>query len=121
MFVERDGKKGVMTIDKAGQGGYGGVLYSSDKFPLLYDEMLLNGDFMGESLGYIAVRINHKWGILRVEGTGLSLAKRSKSGKKCIMIIPCMYQTKEEAIKRINSRDYHPEYGWRDPFDEAYL
>lgn len=80
--------------------------------------MLLNSNVMGNCIGYVAVRINHNWGILRVESIVLPKEKRSKSGKKCIMIIPCMYRTKEDAIKRINSRDYHPEYGWRDPFPE---
>ena len=117
-FVERDKKKGVLTIYKCGQGGYGGVLFSSYFFPLLYDEMLLNGNVMGNGIGYVAVRINHYWGILRVESIFLPKEKRSKSGKKCIMIIPCMYRTKEDAIKRINSRDYHPEYGWQDPFSK---
>ena len=80
--------------------------------------MLLNGNVMGNGIGYVAVLINHYWGILRVESIVLPKEKRSKSGKKCIMIIPCMYHTKEEAIKHINSRDYHPEYGWLDPFSK---
>ena len=118
VFVERDGKKGVMTISKCGQGGYGGVLYSINMFPLLYDEMLLNGGLEGNGIGYVAVRINNNWGVLRVESIGLPQEKRSKSGKKCIMIIPCMYETKEEAIEHIESCDFRPEYGWRDPFSE---
>ena len=119
MFVERDKKMGVMTIYKCNQGGYGGVLYSSNIFPLLYDEMLLNGSFNGYGIGYVAVRINSYWGVLRVESIGLSQEKRSRSGKKCIMIIPCMYQTKEEAIERIKSSDFHSEFGWRNPFTEV--
>ena len=105
-----------MTIYKCSQGGYGGILYSSNIFPLLYDEMLLNGGFGGNGIGYVAVRINRYWGVLRVESIGLPQEKRSKSGKKSIMIIPCMWQTKEEAIERIKSPDFHSEYGWRAPF-----
>lgn len=118
MFVERDGKKGVMTLDRCRQGGYGTVVYKSNIFPLLYDEMLLNGSFAGYGVGYVAVRINNYWGVLRVEEIGLPDKMRSKSGRRCIMIIPCMYISKEAAIARIQGNQYHPEWGWRNPFEE---
>ena len=114
MFAERDGKKGVLTILHGNPNG--GIMFSSNIYPFLYDEMLLNGSGLGHGIGYVAVRINHCWGILRVEGV-IVHGKRAK--RKCIMIIPCAY-TKKEAIAQIKSKDYHPEFGWKDPFAEDY-
>ena len=117
VFVERDGKQGVLTLDSCGQGGYGSLIHSSNFFPFLYDEMLLNGNFRGEDIGYIAVRINHNWGILRVEDHMLD--KHLRARRPCMMIIPCMYPTKEQDIAKITpSKQYHPEFGWQDPFSE---
>ena len=115
VFVERDKKQGVLTFHSGGQGGYGGVVYSSNIYPFLYDEMLLNGSFEGNDIGYVAVRINHFWGILRVEGV-LNNPKL-KARRPCMMIIPCIYPDKNQVIAKIRpSEQYHPEFGWRDPF-----
>ena len=118
VFVERDGKKGVLPMSRCGQGGYGVQLYASNIYPFIYDEMLLNGEWRrGECIGYIAVRINHNWGILRVEDHMLD--KHLRARRPCMMIIPCMYPTKEQAIAKITpSKQYHPEFGWQDPFSE---
>lgn len=117
VFVERDGKQGVLTFDSGGQGGYGALIHSNNIFPFLYDEMLLNGSFNGEDIGYVAVRINNNWGILRVEGDVLD---RRRARRPCMMIIPCIYPSKEAAIAKIKPNpDYHPEYGWHNPFAEA--
>lgn len=117
-FVERDGKKGVLTFHSGGEGGYGALVHSSNMFPFLYDEMLLNGSFDGQDIGYVAVRINHNWGILRVEGNVLDDSRRAS--RPCMMIIPCIYPSKEKAIAKIKpNQDYHPEFGWHNPFAEA--
>lgn len=118
VFVERDGKQGALTFDSGGQGGYGALIYSTNMFPFLYDEMLLNGSFDGADIGYVAVRINHNWGILRVEGVLWDDKRRAR--RPCMMIIPCIYPSKEAAIAKIKpNQDYHPEYGWHNPFVEA--
>jgi hypothetical protein len=96
-------------------GACGHLIHSSNIFPFIYDEMLLNGYDYGDCIGYVAVRINHNWGILRLEDHCLDKKKRAR--RPCMMIIPCMYPTKEAAIAKIKSGpDYHPNYGWRDPF-----
>lgn len=118
VFVERDGKQGVLTFHSGGEGGYGALVYSSNIFPFLYDEMLLNGSFDGQDIGYVAVRINHNWGILRVEGNVVDECRRAH--RPCMMIIPCIYPSKEKAIAKIKpNKDYHPEFGWHNPFIEA--
>jgi hypothetical protein len=114
VFVERDGKKGVLTMDACGQGGYGAQLYSIAIFPFLYDEMLLNGGFNGDGFGYIAVRINHNWGVLRVEDHTVN--PTAKARRQCLMLVPCVYPTKEAAIALIRSKRFHPEFGWHNPF-----
>lgn len=114
LFVERDRKKGVLTFLTGGQGGYGGLLFESNIFPFIYDEILLNGSVDGNCLGYAAVRIKHNWGILRLEDHVLD--KHKRASRPCIMIIPCVYPTKQAAIAKITGSDYNPRYGWRDPF-----
>ena len=115
LFVKRDGKQGVLTFHSGEIGACGHLIHSSNIFPFIYDKMLLNGHDYGNSIGYVAVRINHNWGILRLEDHCLDKKKRAR--RPCMMIIPCMYPTKEAAIAKIKpSPDYHPEYGWRDPF-----
>ena len=115
LFVKRDGKQGVLTFHSADHGACTHLIHSSNIFPLIYDEMLLNGYDYGDCIGYVAVRINHNWGILRLEDHCLDKKKRAR--RPCMMIIPCMYPTKEAAIAKIKSGpDYHPNYGWRDPF-----
>jgi len=118
VFVERDGKQGVLTYDSGEQGGYGALIHSSNIFPFLYDEMLLNGGVNGADIGYVAVRINHNWGILRVEGDVVYKTRCAR--RPCMMIIPCIFPLKEIAIAMIKPNpDYHPEYGWHNPFIEA--
>ena len=110
MFAEGEGKKGVLTIHHANPNE--GKMFSSNIYPFLYDEILFNGSGFGHGIGYVAVRINLCWGILRVEGA-IVHGKRAK--RKCMKIIPCAY-SKEEAISQIKGEDYHPEFGWKDPF-----
>ena len=114
VFVERDKKKGVLTFFAGGMGGYGGILYESNIFPFLYDEILLNGDLGGSGIGYAAVRIKHNWGVLRLEDHMLDKSKRAR--RPCMMIIPCVYPTKQAAIAKITGKDYNPRNGWRNPF-----
>lgn len=116
VFVERDGKQGVMTMYQCNPGGYGKLLHTSNIFPFIYDEMWLNGGFDGDGIGFVAVRINHCWGVLRVTDIEEKIGKHIR--RRCILIIPCVYSTKEEAIARIEGSDFHPEFGWRDPFAE---
>ena len=116
VFVERDGKQGVMTMYRCGQGGYGMLLHTSNIFPFIYDEMWLNGSMWGDGIGFVAVRINHCWGVLRVTDIEEKIGKHIR--RRCILIIPCVYPTKEAAIARIEGSDFHPEFGWRDPFAE---
>lgn len=114
LFVERDRKKGVLTFYIGGYGGYGGMLHESNIFPFIYDEILLNGSDVGNCIGYAAVRIKHNWGILRLEDHVLDKSKRAR--RPCMMIVPCVYPTKQAAIAKITGSDYNPRYGWRDPF-----
>ena len=116
VFVERDGKQGVMIMYRCGQGGYGKLLHTSNIFPFIYDEMWLNGSIAGDGIGFVAVRINNYWGVLRVTDIEEKIGKHIR--RRCILIIPCVYPTKEAAIARIEGSDFHPEFGWRDPFAE---
>lgn len=115
VFLKRDGKYGVFTMQSCGMGGYGGSVYASNIFPFLYDEILLNGSFSGDCVGYVAVRINHYWGILRVQDHMVD--NKRKARRPCMMIVPCIYHSKEDAIAQIHSNDYNPKYGWHNPFD----
>ena len=67
LYVKRDNKIGIFTLHKSGMGGYGVFIFSSNIYPFLYDEVWHNGSFDGPGFGYVAVRINHSWGVLRVE------------------------------------------------------
>ena len=116
VFVERDGKQGVMTMYQCGLGGYGKLLHTSNIFPFIYDEMWLNGSIAGDGIGFVAVRINHCWGVLRVTDIKEKIGKHIR--RRCILIIPCVYPTKEAAIARIEGSDFHPEFGWLAPFAE---
>lgn len=119
VFVERDKKQGILSIEAAGMGGYGKLIYSSNIYPLIYDEILFNGSSNGNNIGYAVVRINHYWGVLRLEDQFHYLRKKKCARRPCMMIIPCIYSTKEQAIAQIQyGPDFHPEYGWRDPFVE---
>lgn len=116
LFVQRDNKYGIFTMHECGMGGYGKEIFISNIYPFIYDEVLLNGSFQGDCVGYVAVRINHSWGVVRVQDHKIDAKQRAK--RPCMMIVPCIYPTKEKAISFIHSKDYHPEYGWRDPFKD---
>lgn len=116
LFVLRDKKYGVFTMHHGEMGGYGCV-YSSNIFPFIYDEVWLNGNFSGDNVGYVAVRINKSWGILRVQDN-MAMGKR-RAYRPCMMIIPCIYPTRADAIRFIKSVDYHAGFGWRNPFETA--
>lgn len=114
VIVRRDDKFGVFTLSYT---TYTEVReFCSNIYPFLYDEMWLNGSFNGDCVGFITVRINHYWGVLRVQEIRVDAKRRA--GRSCMMFVPCIYPTKEKAISFIHSKDYHPEYGWRDPFKD---
>ena len=117
VFVQRDNKYGVFTMHSCGQGGYGGMTFVSNIFPFIYDEVLVNGDFCGNGVGYVAVRINHSWGILRVQDH--MVEGNLKAHRPCMMIVPCIYPSQEIAISFIDKKFYNPRLGWRKPFEEA--
>jgi len=113
VIAESDGKIGVFTMYSCGQGGYGEQMYSSNIFPFIYDELLLSCSIEGNGIGFAAVRINHHWGVLRLEDH--SVEKKRQAARPCMMVIPCKYNSFQEAVSQIRSNDYHPEYGWRNP------
>ena len=117
VFVQRDNKYGVFTMFRCGQGGYGEMTFVSNIYPFIYDEVLVYGDFCGNGVGYVAVRINHSWGILRVQDH--MVKGKLKAHRPCMMIIPCIYPTLDIAISFLDPKLYHPEYQWRNPFAEA--
>ena len=118
MYVKRDGKIGVFTMHHCGMGGYGECIFSSNIYPFLYDEVWHNGAVEGPGFGYVAVRINHSWGVLRVEDR-MDPQIKKPSVRPCMMIIPCIYPTRQKAISFIDKKLYHPEFKWRKPFTEA--
>ena len=115
LYVKRDNKIGVFTIHESGMASYGTFIFSSNIYPFIYDEVWHNGSFEGPGFGYVAVRIKHSWGVLRVEDKYDPCLKKF-SQRPCMMIVPCIYLTRGEAISFIDKKLYHPEYKWRNPF-----
>lgn len=122
VYVCHDGKWGVFTRHHVDMGMMSYGIFKSNIFPFVYDEIWHNGDFCGDGVGYAAVRINHCWGILRIED--ILATQDSPAYRPCMMIIPCIHPTREKAINLIKSKDYHPTYGWvnlSDIFDKHSL
>lgn len=121
--LKREGKIGIFTVYETG-GNYGNWLCKSNKCPFIFDEMWISASWQDyNSIAFAACRIGNNWGVIRIIDTFARddvWGIYDNSNLLHTAVVPFAYNTREEAIKELCTRDYHEEYGWEQLFEENY-
>lgn len=114
--VQRNGKIGLFTCF---DDGYGIKLYKSNKCPFIYDEMWISGNWNNnDGVAFAAYRIGTDWGVLRLVEPDANdvYSIYNNANLEHTNVVPCIYGSREEAIDKLRTPQYHMEYGWEQLF-----